>query len=545
MGSTKLVKPFLNKYKLLLFIYTVCVSLSYPLESIIIPKIYSKFFQNLKDNISYENFFDFFKKIIFFFVITSSASYVVSKLDIYLIPEFNESVSNIFYEKILYYYENNYTDLELGRLLTRINGLPSILREVTSDLFIWVLPKIITVVIINLYFFKHNKILGLLSLLSVSSLVYYNYTQCKKCVVLASDKYNYYETKAENLQDRLSNLYTIYSAGNIDDELNNYSEINNGYKNIHRTAMVCSSNIKYNNNISTTMIFIGLSCFIVYLYKNNKINQDNLITILMILIFYIPCLNTIITYFPEYITHLGVISSIDDYVDQICVDHQVKQNILITRGKIEIKNLTFSYNDKSNIFNNFNLTIESKDKIAIIGASGNGKSTLIKLIMGYYPVPENTIFIDDQDINLFSLSSLRKQISYINQNTKMFNKSIFENIKFGNTITNEDIMEAYNKFNLDTIFKNVDFNDSGSVNGDIYSGGQKQLILLLRIYFKKSKIVILDEPTSALDSITKETVINIIKEISQNSTLIIITHDPSNLEIVNKKIELVNGKIKE
>jgi ABC-type multidrug transport system fused ATPase/permease subunit len=308
--------------------------------------------------------------------------------------------------------------------------------------------------------------------------------------------------------------------------------------------MSCNTNIKYVNNTSSTFIFIGLSCFIVYLFKNNKLNQDELITILMILMFYIPCLNTIITYFPEYITHLGVIASIDDYVDEICVEHPIKQNILVTKGKIDIKNLTFSYNGKTNIFNDFNLTIEAKDKIAIVGASGNGKSTLIKLIMGYYPVPENTIFIDDQDINQYSLASLRKQISYINQNTKMFNKSIFENIKYGNNITNEDIIDAYKKFGLDSVFKNVDFNDSGSVNGDAYSGGQKAIIKILQIYFRNSKIVILDEPTAPLDEKTKKIVIDIIKEISLNSTLIIITHDASNLQIVNKKIELIHGKIK-
>jgi len=543
MGSTKLVKPFYNKYKLYIFIYTFCVALSYPLESIIIPKIYSGFFQNLKDNITYNSFFDFFKKIIFFLFITSLASFVVTKLDIFLIPEFNASIANVFYEKILYYYENNYTDLELGRLLTRINGLPSILREVTSDLFIWILPKMLTIVIINLYFFKHNKLLGLLSFSCVLLAIFYNYIKSKKCIELSSNKYKFYENKSENLQDRLSNLYSIYSAGNVNDELNNYIEINEQFKTVHRDSMKCNTNIKFTNNITTTFIFIGLSTFVVYLYKSKQFDKDQLITILMVLLFYIPCLNTIITYFPDYINHLGIISSIDDYVDQICVEHPPKQDIIITNGKIEIKNLTFSYNNKNNIFENFNLLINANDKIAIIGPSGNGKSTLIKLIMGYYPVPENTIFIDGQDINQYSLASLRRQISYLNQTTKMFNKSIYDNIKYGNDISNDDINFAYTKFNLDSIFKNVDFNDLVGVTSGKISGGQSQVILLLRIYFKKSKIVILDEPTAALDNLTKEKVVNIIKEISLNSTLIIITHDKSNLQLTNKKIELINGKI--
>ena len=165
--------------------------------------------------------------------------------------------------------------------------------------------------------------------------------------------------------------------------------------------------------------------------------------------------------------------------------------------------------------------------------------------MGYYPVPINTIFIDGQDINKYNLNSLRKQITFINQNTKLFNKSIYDNIKYGNDISKEDIDNLYNLFNLDRIYKNLvnGFDTIVGVNGDSISGGQKQIILLLRNYFKQNKIIILDEPTAALDNDTRKTVIEIINIISKNSTLIIITHDENNLSMVNYKINLVNGTI--
>jgi len=295
----------------------------------------------------------------------------------------------------------------------------------------------------------------------------------------------------------------------------------------------------------TTIIFISMCCYISYLFKVGKINKEKLLTLFMILIFYIPCLNTIITYLPDYINHLGIIKSVDDYIDEICIDNDIKPDINIIDGNIEIVNLTFGYTKNNNLFNDFNLTINSKDKLAIIGRSGNGKSTLIKLIMGYYHVPDNTIFIDGHDINKYNLTSLRKQIIYINQNTKLFNKSIFDNIRYGNDISDDDIINVYNKFNLDRIYKNLPnkFNTNVGVNGDSLSGGQKQVVLLLRNYFKNNKIIILDEPTAALDIHTRSIVINIIKEISKNSTLIIITHDFDNIELTNKQIEIINGAI--
>jgi ABC-type multidrug transport system fused ATPase/permease subunit len=227
-----------------------------------------------------------------------------------------------------------------------------------------------------------------------------------------------------------------------------------------------------------------------------------------------------------------------------------RKSLIINSGDISIQNLSFAYgsnNDNSNnkIFNNFTLNIKSGEKIGILGESGNGKSTLIKLIMGYYPVSNNTIFIDGADINNYNLESIRLQITYINQNTKLFNDTIFNNIKYGNSLSTEYINSLIKQFNLTTVFDNLQdgFNTNVGVNGDKLSGGQKQIIQLLRAFGKKSKIIILDEPTASVDPITKEIIIQIIKYLSVNSTLIIITHDISNLKIVNRIIKISHGKI--
>jgi energy-coupling factor transporter ATP-binding protein EcfA2 len=112
-------------------------------------------------------------------------------------------------------------------------------------------------------------------------------------------------------------------------------------------------------------------------------------------------------------------------------------------------------------------------------------------------------------------------------------------------MSKDDINNLIKKYELEQIFKNIPngFDTNVGVNGDSLSGGQKQLIQLLRCYNKNNKIIILDEPTSALDSATKKAVINIINDISKDSTLIIITHDDTNLELTNESIKIVNGKI--
>jgi ABC-type multidrug transport system fused ATPase/permease subunit len=550
MGSLKLIEPFIYKYKYYLILYSIFVLLAYPLESLIVPRIFGKFFETIKNKLASEPianqvYFDLIKQVLLFSTIISIAQTLISKLDIYLIPEFNESISNTFFENILIHYENNYTDLELGKILTRINGLPSVLREVSTDLFSWVLPKLFTIIVVNFYFFKNDIGLGVVSIVILILVILLNINSFKPCVDISHERYITYENKSENLQDKLANLYSIYASGNVKEEINNFNVTTNEFKNIHRKSLKCTNILKSRNSLFITVIFISLSFYITSIYVKKIITNQQLSILFMVLLFYIPCLNTIITYLPDYTNHLGIITSVDDFIDTICAKNNTKPDIIITNGVINIKNLTFGYNKKKNIFENFNLAIESREKIGIIGPSGNGKSTLIKIIMGYYEVPKNTIFIDGQDISDYNLNSLRKQITYINQNTKLFNKTIFENIKYGNNISNDDILAIYDKYKLDNIFKNLadGFNTNVGVNGDSISGGQKQVVLLLRNYFKQNKICILDEPTAALDDKTRNTIIKIIKHISHNTTLLIITHDNYNLELIQRKIELLNGII--
>lgn len=543
MESLKITKPFLKDNKILLICYIICILFSYPLESIILPRTFSKFFSELKTNVSNEILLKYFKILFAFMTIITIAQIINSKLDAILITNFNESVSNIFYTKIIKFYENNYKDLELGKLSYRINSVPTVLREITTDLVTWVLPKILTVLIINCYFFKINFILGLISILFIIGISYYNITYSKPCINLSNQRYNTYEQKSEFIQDRLSNLYSVYSTGNTNTEIDNYKVLTRKFKNIQFSALNCINNIKTINTIGISILFLLLCSWTVYIYKKNKIKSEDLVSIFMTLLFYIQGLNTIANFLPDYATHLGILKSINEYITEINYDEPDKPNINIQYGTIQIINLTFKYSNGKTIFNNFNLSINDNEKVGIIGSSGNGKSTLIKLIMGYYKVADNTIFINNQDINNYNLKSLRQQISYINQNTKLFNKSIYDNIKYGNTLTNDEIDNIFIKYDLNRVFNNMSKNSFVGVNGDELSGGQKQIIQLLRIYNKNNKILILDEPTSALDVQTKTIFINLIKEISINSTLIVITHDESNLELVNRVIKIQNGNI--
>lgn len=545
MDTIKIIKPYLASNKFIIIFYILTIISAYPLESIVIPKLFSNFFTKINTEVNNTIIFNFIKYFMIYMSISSIGQIIGAKIESIIIPEFNKYVTDLLFNKILYFYENNYADLELGKILARINILPSVIRELTTDLFAWVLPKLISLIIINIYFFYYSPYLGMISLIFLVFIFFFNITRYSKCINISNERYMVYEEKSEAIQDKLTNLYSIYASNKINDEIKEFSNISDKFRNLQSNSIICNNTIKNNNSTLIFIFFILMLVFIAYLFNKQIINKETLITLYLTLNFYIPNLNTLITYLPDYTNHMGIVKSVNEYIKQINIDRVIKPDINITEGLVNIKNLTFGYSSEKKIFNNFNLEIKKNEKIAIVGSSGNGKSTLIKLIMGYYKVPNNTIFIDNQDINLVSLNSLRMKISYINQNNRLFNKSIYENIQYGNNISRDEINNLIIKYNLDTIFKNLPngFNTNVGVSGDSLSGGQKQIIQLLRCYKKNNRILILDEPTSALDNDTRLIVLQIIKDISINSTLIIITHDSNNLDLVNKVIHLKDGKI--
>ena len=165
--------------------------------------------------------------------------------------------------------------------------------------------------------------------------------------------------------------------------------------------------------------------------------------------------------------------------------------------------------------------------------------------MGYYKVPDGTVFIDDVDINTMNLNHLRKQISYVQQNNKLFNKSIYENIQYGNTMSKEEIDKICEQLHIKNMFQNIKngFETMAGIEGNQLSGGQRQIIHILRCIGKKNKIIILDEPTSAIDIENKKYIINAIEELGKNNTILLITHDESMLVCVNRVIQIDSGKI--
>ena len=218
------------------------------------------------------------------------------------------------------------------------------------------------------------------------------------------------------------------------------------------------------------------------------------------------------------------------------------------QGKVSFKNIYFSYDSKNPVFKNFSLDISSGEKVAIVGSTGSGKTTIINLLLRFYDIDNGNILIDKKNIKEMSIEFLRSQISLVTQNIFLFADSIYNNIVLHNkNITKEKVIVAAKKIGIHNFIMKLPggYDYNVKERGVMLSEGQKQLISFLRAYVSNPSILILDEATSSIDSKTEKLIQYATSKIIENKTSIIIAHRLSTILNSDKIIVLDKGEIKE
>jgi ATP-binding cassette subfamily B protein len=223
-----------------------------------------------------------------------------------------------------------------------------------------------------------------------------------------------------------------------------------------------------------------------------------------------------------------------------------RENFEELLGDIEFKNVTFRYNDKETILENFNLQVKRGTSVALVGATGSGKSTIVNLICRFYEPVEGQILIDGKDYKERSITWLHENLGYVLQTPHLFNGTIMENIRYGRfDATDEEVIEAAKRSYVDEFVKDLPegYNTIVGEGGSKLSVGERQLISFARALVANPKILILDEATSSIDTETEVKIQEVIKTILKGRTSFIIAHRLST--IINSDLILVisEGKI--
>lgn len=247
------------------------------------------------------------------------------------------------------------------------------------------------------------------------------------------------------------------------------------------------------------------------------------------------------------------ISEILDYEREIVMDEGSDENNLYQEidkidGEINVSNVTFAYGNRKPALQNVSFTIPKGKKVALVGSSGSGKSTMAKLLLKYYEPQEGEITIDGVDIQEYRNDSLRRAISYVPQNIELFSKSIYDNIRVSRqSATLEEVKEAAKAADAHEFIKRLPMQYYTYLEeaGNGLSGGEKQRIALARAFLKENEFYIMDESTSNLDFATENIIFDMIYNKFRNKSMLIIAHRLATVKNCDVIIVLDKGEIVE
>jgi len=493
---------------------------------------------------------EFFKYFIFvsiiFIFLYNFYKYFQNKL----LTKLRQWMRNELVKMLLLVNNENFSEVNFTKLNSPINRISSVCFMVFNDIITYLLPNISFLIIISIYFLYNNIIFGLIFIIGNILLILYllfNWTT----MIEHNEEYEKYVTDNEAyLVEILNNIDKIIYRGQTEKEIDIYSDKTN---NTINTAFKFYSNTNYHSIIMNIIVFIIIIICIWYLIKmivDKKISFTIFIALFTILLLYRDRSLTMIQQIPDFIEFLGRSDSVIKHFKNMSEDYTNLTNknynsIQLNFNKITFENVSFKYkNGFSNVLNNFNKTITIEDKIiGIVGLSGNGKSTFAKLIIKMYKPDKGVIYIDDQNIENIDGNYIRNNITYVNQNSKLFDRKVIENILYGCydlDICNKylHIIMKYPK--IKELYRNIDIhNKTAGLFGENLSGGQRQVVNLIGGLIMPSQIVILDEPTNALDIALKKEIIQLIKDFKKyKKSIIIITHDKEVFSIFDETIQI-------
>jgi len=443
------------------------------------------------------------------------------------------------------FFENRST----GELMSRINDDVNYVERIFIDGVEQVVTAVLTLTGITVILFYLHWKLALVALLPIPLLIWGASIYTKKAHSLYHKVRESAAKMNSRLQDSISGIREIFAFNRQSHEISRFEKKSREY---------CNSNLKVMSLwaiYSPAMMFLGsLGTALILLYGTELIRNDEItIGSLVAFIGYLALFYTPINQLHS-VNHMlqhALASSerIFEIIDRQPNVKEIPNAFLPTtnmRGEIEFQEVTFAYTQNKPVIKNLSLNISSGNKIALVGHTGSGKSTLIKLLLRFYDTDLGKITIDNHNIKELKISYLREQIGLVSQDPYLFNGTVAENILYGNVEANhEQMRKAAIAAHADDFVKGLpeEYDTRIGERGVKLSGGEKHRIAIARTLLKDPPILILDEATASVDTETELKIKEALSSLMARRTTILIAHRLSTLEGADRILVIKSGKL--
>ncbi len=476
-------------------------------------------------------------KLISEYLRNSLLLYLNQKIDLSIITTTINKVISLPYS----YYKNKTT----GETISRINDLFYI-KNVISKMITTIFFDMILSVMVFMVLFIINKTMTITLIIIIIAyfLIFLLYKTTIKDMV---NNIQVESGKVNSLLVESINSYETIKGLHIEEHFKN--KINTQYLKTIDSNITLSKIINAENLLKDLIEGITIM-FIMYMGINNVMDKSltvgSLVTYNTLLFYFLTPIRNSLDFYKELSYTKNSIKRVNNLLNYK-YEKLDKESYLNMDGDIIINKLNFSYNNKEVILKDINLNIKSGSKVLILGSSGTGKSTLLKILYRYYEINRGQVFINNYDLLDYEITDIRKNITYISQNEFLYTDSIKNNIILDRKVSDTEFLNICKLTYVSEIVKNniLSYNYCLSENGVNISGGQRQRIILARAILKKAKIILIDEGLNEIDVNLERKILKNIFNYCQDKTIIIVSHRTDNMDLYDNVIRLEDGKVKD
>ncbi|HBI6909732.1 ABC transporter ATP-binding protein [Clostridium perfringens] len=443
------------------------------------------------------------------------------------------------------YFDNNKTGVIMSRIINDLLDISELAHHGPEDLFISLVMLVGSFIILCTI----NVPLTIITFAIIPFLLFYTIHKRNKMKKAFKDTRVKTGEVNATIENSISGVRVTKSFGNKAYEMEKFDKSNGIFKKAREHAYKAMA--EYFSGMFFLVDMLELIVLIAagYFTYLGKINVGDFAAYLLYIKMFLQPIRKLINFNEMFQNGM---SGFERY-EEIMNEENEKEipnakDLKDVKGKITIKDVTFRYDNKESILENFNLDIEAGKMVALVGPSGGGKTTICNLIPRFYDYESGQIFIDDVDISTVTLKSLRENIGIVQQDVFLFTGTIKENIMYGNpNATDEEVIEAAKNACLHDFIMGLEdgYDTFIGERGVKLSGGQKQRISIARVFLKNPAILILDEATSALDNVTEYEIQKALEELSKDRTTLVVAHRLSTVKNSDEIVVLTDKGIEE
>lgn len=473
-----------------------------------------------------------------------------SYISLRLFPAMKAAVGKDVFTYLLHhsfaFFQNTFTGSltkKIGDLVERQAELVNLLVDLGERVFVQMIAMITLGCVVS-------PIFGMIIFAYAIAFVYISYVAAKGAEKFARQLAESSSKVSGTISDSITNIMSTKLFGTLTNEVNNLSTDIDKLVIDDRAAQWYNLKISVMQRIGVILLIATITITLIYGNMHGWVSAGDFAMVSALAITFIRSVRDIGLWIQKISNLIGVCNQSLNFIR---VPHEIinlpnAPLIKITKGEIKFVDVDFQYPDNVPLFSKLNVTIAPGERIGLVGYSGGGKSTFIKLILRLLDTQGGHVLIDGQDVKNVTLNSIRKQIDTIPQETDLFHRTIMENIRFAKMdATDAEVVEAAKKARCHEFICEfpAQYQTLVGEHGVKLSGGQRQRIAIARAFLKTAPILLLDEATSSLDSITEDQIKASLHDVMLNKTTIVIAHRLSTLKDMHRILVFEQGKIVE